>query len=84
MKWLVICSGLLILGACAQVDLAKKVIAVKGAEVSATILTDAEWVLCRAASVGSVKDRYGTTEERATTYHEFCEGSGKANVIAPE
>ena len=57
---------------------------VKGAEIADQALTDAEWAVCQAASVGSVKRRYGQTIKRADTYKDFCDGDGKANVIAPE
>ena len=82
--WAGIGALLLILGACSTVDTVKTAIAVKGAELSAQALVDAEWWVCRAASVGSVKDRYGASLERADLYRNFCDGNGQANVIAPE
>lgn len=82
MKWFIV-FALLGLGACAQTSAMKSAIAVKGAELSDTGLQDAVWWTCKGASVGSVKRMYGQTLERATTYREFCEGSGDTNVIAP-
>ena len=85
MKWLAVyligfvVGLLLLLSACSAVN----TIATKGAEISDTALTNAEWMMCKGASVGSVKRRYGVTLERANLYREFCDGSGEANVIAP-
>jgi len=74
---------MLFLGGCASLQTAKTAVAVKGGELSKQALVDAEWWVCRAATVGSVKDRYGQSVERALLYKNFCEGNGKANVIAP-
>ena len=74
---------MMMLSACASVDVAKKAIANKAAQASATALLDAEWWVCRAASVGSVKDRYGQSVERSMLYKNFCDGSGEANVVGP-
>lgn len=87
MNWskpIVLVSLLVLLGACSTFDTVKTTVKAKGAKVAVEVLTDAEWVVCRAAPVGAVKDRYGQTVERADTYKEFCEGDGKANVISPE
>ena len=69
----------LMLGACEYTDGAK----VKGAGLADKGLTEAEWLLCYAATIGSVKRRYGQTVERASTYKQFCDGSEAANVIVP-
>ena len=71
----------LLLTSCASIDTVKTAIAVKGAELSAQALVDAEWWVCRAASVGSVKDRYGQSQDRSDLYKEFCDGAAAANVI---
>lgn len=73
-----------LLAGCAAVDTARDVVKVKGAEAADQALTGAEWVVCNAAPVGSVKRRYGQTMERADTYKDFCDGDGQANVIAPK
>ena len=82
MKWLVLFGTLLIMG-CSSVDIAKKGLIQRGSEISDSALIDAEWWVCTAATVGSVKRRYGLTQERANLYREFCDGSGTANVVAP-
>ncbi len=87
MKWFIptmfILGFIIVLSGCASVDSAKQAIAVKGAEISDTALTDAVWWTCKGSSVGAVKRMYGQTAERADLYREFCKGSGTANVVAP-
>ena len=70
----------LLLGGCETTDAVKG----KGATFADRGLTEAEWLVCNAASIGSVKRRYGQTVERANTYKAFCDGDGLANVIVPE
>ncbi len=72
---------ILVLGGCAT---ARDVVKQKGAQAADQVLVDAEWTLCQASSVGSIKRKYGQTVERADTYKDFCDGDGKANVVAPE
>lgn len=74
----------LLLASCSTVDTARGVIKQKGATLASEALVDAEWLVCNAATVGSIKRRYGQTVERADTYKDFCDGDGQANVIAPE
>ena len=74
----------LLLGGCATLDTARDVVKQKGAQAADQGLTDAEWLVCNAAPIGSVKRRYGQTVERADTYKDFCDGDGKANVVSPE
>ena len=76
-------TALLFLGACTEFTAVKKAVATKGAELSDDALVDAEWWVCYAASIGSVKRRYGATVERAETYKDFCHGDGDANVVKP-
>ncbi len=71
----------LLLGGCATArDVAKQ----KGAQAADSALLDAEWLVCKATSIGAVKRRYGQTVESAETYRRFCDGDGKANVVSPE
>ena len=81
--WSAIIGVLLVLGGCTVLDTAKKTVAVRGAELNDSALIDAEWVVCKAASHGSVDRRYGQTVERATLHKEFCHGQGEANTVGP-
>jgi len=83
MKVVLLMTALLFLGACTEFTAVKKAVATKGAEFSDDALVDAEWWVCYAASIGSVKRRYGATVERAETYKDFCHGDGDADVVAP-
>ena len=73
----------LLLASCASIDAMKRTVVSKGAEISDQALTDAEWWICRGSPVGTVKDRYEQSVERADLYRAFCKGSGTANVVAP-
>ncbi len=55
----------------------------KGKEAAATALENAEWWLCRAASVGAIKDRYGTTTDKSVAYHIICQDATVGNLIFP-
>ena len=44
----------------------------KGAQAFDEGLKNAEWFICEAASVGSIKRRYGVSRSRAKSYNEFC------------
>ncbi len=74
----------LLLVGCAGLDTTRDVVKLKVAQAADQGLTDAEWLVCQASSVGAIKRKYGQTVERADTYRDFCEGDGQANVIAPE
>ncbi len=73
----------LLLSGCTGLDTTRTAIAAKGAAAADQILIDAEWSLCFAATVGSIKRRYGQTIERAGTYKSFCDGADGVNVIEP-
>ncbi len=83
MKWFIITVGLLFLSSCASIDTVKKTIAIKGAEISDTALTEAVWWTCKGASIGSVQRRYGQTKDRAMMYREFCFGQDGVNIVGP-
>ncbi len=68
---------------CAQLGTVKKVVGIKGAQLNDQALIDAEWVVCKAASHGSVDRRYGQTVDRANLHKEFCHGEGAANTVGP-
>lgn len=47
-------------------------VADKGRAEAAAALNDAEWLMCRAAPVGAVFDRYGQSDDRWKGYREIC------------
>ena len=48
-------------------------------------LVDAEFVICDAASIGSIKRRYGVSDERAKAWRDLCEQSGADKIlVGPE
>ena len=76
---------LLILSACGQTatgNLIRSTFQDKAAEIATEGLKNAEWFVCRYASIGSVKDRYGQTQEGANSYNAFCDADG--TIIQPE
>ncbi len=72
MKILFIAIAALLLAGCASFDVMAPKVADKGARVSDNALTAAEWAICNAASVGSVRRRYGATVEMADAWNELC------------
>lgn len=62
-------------------DLARDVISVEGAKAMDEGLKNAEWGLCEAASIGSIKRRYGTSAERAKEYQDFCPDMGELDLF---
>jgi len=80
MKWLVLPLFLAGCGLTPQGDAVRSGIATRGAEVADTALENAEWVVCYAASIGSIKRRYGVTAERAEAYANFCPAPSAGDV----
>lgn len=75
--------------ACGFTDTGTRVrdfVANEGAKAYDEGLANAEFFLCRAASVGSVQRRYGRTAETAEAWRVLCfgEGSAAAEVIREE
>ena len=68
---------LVVLSSCQYVGLAKQ----KGAEFYDAALAESEWFMCYAASIGSVKRRYGAEPERAKTYNALCSQTGASELI---
>ncbi len=66
-----------------QGDFIRGLVEDKGAQVFDEGLSNAEWFVCEAASIGSVKRRYGTSSKRIDTYNDFC-AVPKGNVIQVE
>jgi len=61
------------------IDQIRTTVATKGAEVNDQLLHDAEFWICKGASVGSVRRKYGRSSEDATAWQALCDG-GKADA----
>jgi len=61
-------------------DRARDVLAGEGARAYDEGLANAEFFICRAASVGSVQRRYGRSAETAAAWRAICQGDGTAAV----
>ena len=64
-----------------QGDMIRATVADKGAQVADEGLTNAEWFLCQAASVGSVKRRYGRNPEASKAYANLCASAYSAGLV---
>jgi hypothetical protein len=68
-----------------QGDALRQGIATYGAQAADEGLVNAEWYLCSAAPVGSIKRRYAVSKQKADAYKELCGAGEDADVIgAPE
>jgi hypothetical protein len=61
-------AALLLTGCAGTLDYA----ATRGADVSDAALEASEWTVCRAATVGAVLRRYGTSPERMEAWRRLC------------
>lgn len=81
---LMVMTGLaLLLAACGLTDTgtrARDVAVSEGARAYDEGLANAEFFICRAASVGSVQRRYGRNTDTAEAWHILCHGDGDAAV----
>ncbi len=57
-------------------------VSTKGAAAYDAGLANAEWFICQAASVGSVRRRYGSGE-LADAYRELCENGSTEGILVP-
>lgn len=76
--------ALLMLGGCGFTpygDIARDIASEKGAQAMDEGLVNAEWFVCNAASVGSIKRRYGRTRESAQAYNAICGTTGDTLII---
>ena len=76
----------LLLGACGltpQGDALRQGVAEYGARAADGALDNAEWVMCSAAPIGSIKRKYGTSEKMAEAYRALCGAGEDADVIGP-
>lgn len=53
----------------------------EGAQFYDQALINSEFVLCSAASIGSIKRRYGKSKETADAYRALCNGSSDVDVL---
>ncbi len=88
MRKLALILPLLSMTACGfteQGDLARQVVSAKGAQAMDEGLVNAEFFICRAASVGSVTRRYGSTAEKARAWRTLCSTDKELQLIeAPD
>lgn len=66
-----------------QGDAFRQGIATRGAQAYDEGLTNAEWFMCNAASIGSIKRKYGVSETKAQAYKTLCGAGEDADVIGP-
>jgi hypothetical protein len=59
-------------GFTAQGDFSREIAREKGAQAYDEGLVNAEWFICHAASVGSIRRRYGTDASLAAAYRRIC------------
>ena len=74
----------LALGGCGFTSGGEKVrqgVSTYGAQAMDEGLVNAEWFICSAASIGSVKRRYGKTKETADAYNTLCGLNGDAEIV---
>ena len=79
-------TGLIILAALALSgcsDVLRAGVVQRGATVADKALEDAEFLLCRAATVGSVVRRYGVSTDKADAWRTICRTDPVAKVITP-
>lgn len=79
-------SVLLGLSACGftpQGEAFRQEVSQRGAQAFDQGLENAEWFICQAASVGSIKRRYGRDQEAADAWQKLCEGEEGVDVIGP-
>ena len=72
---------LLVLGACTYASEFRTAAEDKGAEFYDAVLEDAEFKMCYAASIGSVRRRYGVSVKRAKLYNELCNTIGTSELV---
>ena len=65
-------SALVVLAGCANVERAARFAADEGAEAADAALSGAEFVICRAATVGSVTRRYWSDAELREAWSALC------------
>jgi len=72
------------LAACGQIQDINREIAKDAAQGADEVLAIGEWTVCWAASVGSVRRRYGPTVEGQEAYNDFCAQSTPSTGLFSE
>ncbi|NIA67593.1 hypothetical protein HBA54_03220 [Pelagibius litoralis] len=68
-------AGLFLVSGCGFTefgDTVRETVKVRGADAADTTIDNLEWGLCNAASIGSINRTYGTSDEDANRYRDFC------------
>jgi len=64
-------------------DSVRQGVATKGAQAYDEGLANSVWFICNAASIGSVKRRWGRTQEDANAYKAICDGADGVDILEP-
>jgi hypothetical protein len=75
----------LVLGACGftpEGSLIRDTVKAKGAQAYDEGLENSEWFICNAASIGSVRRKYGTSAAKTAAYHELCSPTAVPDIIS--
>ncbi len=87
MKTIVIIALSLALGACGFTpwgNAARQGIRAGGAQVMDEGIKNAEWVLCKESSIGSIQRRYGVSKDKADAWRVICTTDSAVTVIGPD
>lgn len=69
---LAVAAALASCGFTPQGDFVRDVVKTRGAEAYDAGLENAEWFLCQAASVGSIRRRFGRDPQTVSAYNAIC------------
>lgn len=83
MRWPIIAAAVLLAGCgfTPQGDAVRAAVKDAGAQAFDEGLANSEFFLCQAASIGSVKRRYGQSSEMAAAYNELCAQAGGELIV---
>ena len=65
-------AGVLLSGCFAQVDAVKTALADRGAHVADAALETSLWGICNAATIGSIRRKFGSSPEAWKAWRELC------------
>ena len=73
MRAVAIAAMVLALAGCVpSADDVRSVAVSRGAELTDNLVADALFILCRGASIGSIRRAFGDSQRRADAYYEMC------------